>query len=75
MSKSLGNNIAPQVVIEQSGAEILRLWVAAVDYREDMRIGEEILARIVEAYRKIRNTLRILAGNLSDFDPETDLVS
>ena len=75
MSKSLGNNIAPQVVIEQSGAEILRLWVAAVDYREDMRIGEEILARIVEAYRKIRNTLRILAGNLSDFDPETDLVA
>ena len=69
MSKSLGNDIAPQQVIEQSGAEVLRLWVAMVDYREDVRIGEEILARVVEAYRKIRNTLRILVANLPDFDP------
>ncbi|MDP7472332.1 MAG: isoleucine--tRNA ligase [Vicinamibacterales bacterium] len=74
MSKSRGNDIAPQTVIEQSGAEVLRLWVAMVDYREDVRIGKEILARVVEAYRKIRNTLRILAANLHDFDPATDTV-
>ena len=72
MSKSLGNDVAPQTVIEQSGAEILRLWVAMVDYREDVRIGREILARVVEAYRKIRNTLRILVANLYDFDPASD---
>ena len=74
MSKSLGNDILPRTIIEQSGAEILRLWVAMVDYHEDMRIGNEILARVVEAYRKIRNTLRILVGNLHDFDPSTDSV-
>ena len=74
MSKSLGNDILPNTIIEQSGAEILRLWVTMVDYREDMRIGNEILARVVEAYRKIRNTLRILVGNLYDFDPSTDSV-
>ena len=74
MSKSLGNDIAPQTVIEQSGAEILRLWVAMVDYREDVRIGKEGLARVVEAYRKIRNTLRILVANLPDFDPAAHAV-
>ena len=74
MSKSLGNNIEPQEITKQSGAEVLRLWVAMVDYREEIRIGNEILARVVEAYRKIRNTLRILAANLYDFDPATDLV-
>jgi isoleucyl-tRNA synthetase len=74
MSKSLGNTIEPQEIIQKSGAEILRLWVAMVDYREEIRIGPEILARVVEAYRKFRNTVRILAANLYDFDPATDLV-
>ncbi|MEI6667800.1 MAG: isoleucine--tRNA ligase [Acidobacteriota bacterium] len=74
MSKSLGNDIAPAAVIKQSGAEILRLWVASVDFREEVRFGPEILARIVEAYRKLRNTLRILVANLADFNPATDLV-
>ncbi len=74
MSKSLGNDIPPGHVIKQSGAEILRLWVAMVDYREEVRFGPEILARIVEAYRKLRNTLRILAANLPDFDPARDEV-
>lgn len=69
MSKSLGNMIEPQTIIKQSGAEILRLWVAMVDYREEIRIGKEILDRVIEAYRKIRNTLRILIANLYDFDP------
>ena len=72
MSKSLGNSIDPQTIIKRYGAEILRLWVAMVDYREEVRLGEEILARVVEAYRKIRNTLRILVANLFDFDPATD---
>jgi isoleucyl-tRNA synthetase len=74
MSKSLGNMTEPHTIIEQSGAEILRLWVAMVDYREEIKIGKEILARVVEAYRKIRNTLRILTANLYDFDPASDLV-
>ena len=74
MSKSLGNDVSPQAVIERSGAEILRLWVAMVDYREEVRIGDEILQRVVEAYRKLRNTLRFLVSNLADFDPRTDRV-
>ncbi len=74
MSKSLGNSIAPQDVIAQSGAEILRLWVSMVDYREDIRIGKEILTRTVEAYRKIRNVIRVLVANLYDFDPVADRV-
>jgi len=74
MSKSLGNDVPPEKVITQSGAEILRLWVASVDYREEVRFGPEILARVVEAYRKLRNTLRILVANLSDFNPATDMV-
>ena len=61
MSKSLGNSIEPQDIIKESGAEIIRLWVAMVDYREEVRLGKQILARVVEAYRKIRNTLRYLA--------------
>jgi isoleucyl-tRNA synthetase len=69
MSKSLGNTIAPQDIIKESGAEIIRLWVAMVDYREEVRLGKQIIARVVEAYRKIRNTLRYLASNLYDFDP------
>ncbi|WP_447977625.1 isoleucine--tRNA ligase [Candidatus Nitrospira bockiana] len=69
MSKSAGNVVAPQDVIKQSGAEILRLWVAAQDYREDLRISHEILNHLIEAYRKIRNTCRFLLSNLYDFDP------
>jgi isoleucyl-tRNA synthetase len=74
MSKSLGNSIEPQDVIKQSGADILRLWVSMSDYTQEIRLGKEILARAVEAYRKIRNTLRILLGNLYDFDPAVDRV-
>ncbi len=74
MSKSAGNVIAPEKIIKRYGAEILRLWVAAQDYRDDIRISDEILARLVEAYRRIRNTFRFLLGNLSDFDPVTDHV-
>ena len=74
MSKSLGNSLAPQEVISQSGADVLRLWVSMADYREDMRLGKEIMARVVEAYRKIRNVLRVLAANLYDFDPLVDAV-
>ncbi|MBN2430885.1 MAG: isoleucine--tRNA ligase [Acidobacteria bacterium] len=70
MSKSLGNVIAPGEVIEKSGAEILRLWVGSVEYKEDVRISDEILSRLQEAYRKIRNTMRFLLGNLADFDPQ-----
>jgi isoleucyl-tRNA synthetase len=69
MSKSLGNVIQPQAVIKESGAEILRLWVAMSDFREELRVGKQILQRVIEAYRKFRNTLRYLASNLYDFDP------
>ncbi|MBI4654489.1 MAG: isoleucine--tRNA ligase [Nitrospirae bacterium] len=69
MSKSMGNVISPQEVTNKHGAEILRLWVSAADYREDMRISKEILDRLVEAYRKIRNTCRFLLGSTYDFDP------
>jgi isoleucyl-tRNA synthetase len=69
MSKSLGNTIEPQDIIKHSGAEIIRLWVAMVDFREEVRVGRQILARVIEAYRKIRNTLRYLVSNLYDFDP------
>jgi isoleucyl-tRNA synthetase len=72
MSKSLGNTIQPQEVIKESGAETLRLWVAMSDFREELRVGRQILARVVEAYRKIRNTLRYLLANLYDFDPVRD---
>jgi len=74
MSKSIGNVIAPQSVISKYGAEVLRLWVAAEDYREDVRISEEILKRLSESYRRIRNTFRYILGNLYDFDPEKDSV-
>jgi isoleucyl-tRNA synthetase len=69
MSKSLGNVIAPQQVSDTLGAEILRLWVGATDYSGELSISNEILKRVVEAYRRIRNTLRFLLANLSDFDP------
>ena len=74
MSKSAGNVVAPQDVIKQSGAEILRLWVSAQDYREDLRISQEILNHLIEAYRKIRNTCRFLLSNLYDFEPVRDRV-
>ncbi len=74
MSKSLGNVVAPQEIIKTFGAEILRLWVSAEDYRDDVRISKEILNRLAEAYRKLRNTARFLLGNLYDFNPETDAV-
>ena len=75
MSKSLGNVIAPQEIMKDYGAEILRLWVASCDYSEDIRISKEIIARLVEGYRKIRNTFRFLLGNLYDFNPKKDVVS
>jgi isoleucyl-tRNA synthetase len=68
MSKSLGNVISPEDIIKKNGAEILRLWVSAEDYRNDVRLSGEILNRLVDAYRKIRNTCRFLLGNLHDFD-------
>ena len=75
MSKSLGNVVAPSEVIDKYGAEILRLWVSATDYREDIRISENILKQLSDAYRRIRNTSRFMLGNLFDFDPAADLVT
>src|SRR5688500_6950677 len=75
MSKSLGNVIAPQDVIKESGAEIIRLWVAMSEYTEDLRVSREILTRVVDVYRKHRNTCRILVANLYDADPTTDMVA
>jgi isoleucyl-tRNA synthetase len=69
MSKSLGNVVSPQEVIDKYGADILRLWVASTDYRGDVRISDRILKNLVESYRRIRNTARFILGNLSDFDP------
>lgn len=74
MSKSLGNVIAPQDVMKQLGADILRLWVASVDYMADVRISDSILKQIAEVYRKIRNTFRFMLGNLYDFDPKANRV-
>ena len=75
MSKSRGNVVPPQTIIKESGADVLRLWVAMVDYREEMRLGKQSIARVVEAYRKIRNTFRFLLSNLYDFDPAADSVA
>jgi isoleucyl-tRNA synthetase len=75
MSKSVGNVIAPEKVISQYGAEILRLWVATQDYRNDTRVGDAILKQVSEAYRRIRNTARYILGNIHDFDPATDCVA
>lgn len=74
MHKSSGNVIAPEELIKSYGAEILRLWVAGEDYRDNIRLSKEILQRLTEAYRRIRNTCRYLLGNLNDFDWETDHV-
>lgn len=70
MSKSIGNVIAPQELIAKFGAEIIRLWVASVDYREDIRISDEILRRLVDAYRRMRNTCRFILGNIHDLGPD-----
>ena len=75
MHKSLGNGIDPQEVIDQYGADVLRLWVASSDYHADIRISQDILKQLSEAYRKIRNTARYILGNLSDFNPDSDMVS
>ncbi len=70
MSKSIGNVVAPGEVIEKFGAEILRLWVSSEDYRDDVKVSDEILKQVADSYRKIRNTIRYFLGNISDFDPE-----
>ena len=75
MSKSLGNTVSPQEVSGKLGAEIIRLWCAATDYSGDLAIDDKILARVVDSYRRIRNTLRFLLANVSDFDPAKDAVS
>jgi isoleucyl-tRNA synthetase len=74
MSKSVGNVIAPQDVIKESGAEIIRLWVAMSEFTEELRVSREILTRVVDVYRKLRNTCRILVANLYDFDPAVDAI-
>ena len=73
MSKSLGNVISPQDVIKTNGADILRLWVASSNYHDDIRLSKEIMDRVIDAYRKIRNTIRFLLGNLNGFDPQTEI--
>ncbi|GLB61248.1 isoleucine--tRNA ligase [Cytobacillus sp. NCCP-133] len=75
MSKSIGNVVVPAKVMNQLGADILRLWVASVDYQADVRVSDAILKQVAEVYRKIRNTFRFLLGNLADFNPATDSVS
>jgi isoleucyl-tRNA synthetase len=74
MSKSLGNVVVPEKVMKQLGADILRLWVASVDFQADVRVSDAILKQVAEVYRKIRNTYRFLLGNLSDFDPTADAI-
>ena len=75
MSKSLGNGISPQEILDQYGADILRLWVSSADYRQDMRISKEMFKHLAQNYLKIRNTARYILGNLEDFDPKTDMVA
>jgi isoleucyl-tRNA synthetase len=74
MSKSVGNVVAPQEVIDKYGAEVLRLWVASENYQDDVKVSDEILKHVSDAYRKMRNTLRFLLSNLYDFDPARDAV-
>lgn len=75
MSKSKGNVVAPQKVVNRLGADILRLWVAATDYRNEMTVSDEILNRVADSYRRIRNTMRYLLSNLEDFDPANDCLA
>ena len=74
MSKSLGNVVSPNEIWNKFGADVLRMWVASAEYRGDVRISNEIMAQLSDAYRRIRNTARFLLGNISDFDPKTDWV-
>ena len=74
MSKSLGNTVAPDLIFKQYGADILRLWVAATDYRGEMTVSDEIFKRVADSYRRIRNTSRFMLSNLNGFDPEKDQV-
>lgn len=74
MSKSLGNVVAPQEIIKTLGADVLRLWAASVDYRNDIKIGENAINQLVEIFKKTRNTIRFLLGNIYDFEPEKDYV-
>lgn len=74
MSKSLGNVIVPDQVVKQKGADIARLWVSSTDYLADVRISDEILKQTSDVYRKIRNTLRFMLGNINDFNPDTDSI-
>lgn len=75
MSKSIGNVIYPKDVIKQYGADILRLWIASTDYHTDIRVSNELFKQLSESYRKIRNTAKFILGNVSDFNPDTDLVA
>jgi isoleucyl-tRNA synthetase len=75
MSKSVGNVVAPQEVIDKYGAEILRLWVSSEDYRDDVKVSDEILKQVSDAYRKMRNTIRFMLSNLYDFDPTVNSVA
>ncbi len=75
MSKSIGNVVAPSEVIKKFGAEILRLWVSSEDYRDDVKVSDEILKQVADSYRKIRNTIRYMLGNVTDFDPAINTVS
>lgn len=75
MSKSLGNVITPEEVMKELGADIIRLWVASVDYESDVRISHDILKQVAEAYRKIRNTIRFMLSHVSDFNPTTDSIA
>lgn len=75
MSKSLGNGISPQEILDQYGADILRLWVSSADYRQDMRISKDMFKHLAQNYLKIRNTARYILGNLEGFDPKTDMVA
>ena len=75
MSKSLGNVVFPQKVVDALGADVLRLWVASTDYSGELNLSDEILKRVVESYRRLRNTLRFLLANLADFDPAQDLLA
>ncbi|MCE2597025.1 isoleucine--tRNA ligase [Motilimonas cestriensis] len=75
MSKSIGNVVSPQVVMNELGADILRLWVASTDYTGEMTVSDEILKRSADSYRRIRNTMRFLLANLNGFDPKTDMVA
>ncbi|WP_251943103.1 isoleucine--tRNA ligase [Staphylococcus sp. Marseille-Q5304] len=75
MSKSLGNTIVPDQIIKQKGADIARLWVSSVDFLNDVRISDEILKQTADVYRKIRNTLRFMLGNVNDFDPKSNAIA